>query len=294
MNPAHDVVLSMHPAAKGAWRRAIEGAGDLLVAEVEIETPPESWHQTEPPTSAHWTSAAQRIDATLSALGALPQRRVHVFASGPYALGALLGSRLEQRFGRSRDIAIYQYNGSVKTWENWGPHWRSRPAPREEPFLREAVSWHASAGDVRHVVVGIHITRLLLELELSRSLTDMGVTEGIVRLDAAPLDGPKSDALADPSSIERCVQDIGDLLFEASREYPGAQLHVFYSGPLALLIRAAAKLHLLPSSATLYERIKPSGDFVFVPALNLRDAKLLLGAAYPPPTPGAPTAPVTL
>lgn len=279
MNPAEDVVLSMHPAARGAWRRAIAGAEELLLTEVEIETPPENWHQTEPPTSAQWTIAARRIDAALSALDGGRQRRIHVFASGPYALGALLGNRLAQRFGRSREITIYQFNAPRGGWQNWGPQWQARPALREEPFLLEAVSWHASAGDVRHVVVAVHITRLLIDLEIDRSLADAGVTEDFVRLDAAPQGGPKPDALVDPSSIERCVQDIDDLLFKATREYPGAQVHVFYSGPLALLIRAAAKLHLLPSSATLYERIRRDGAFEFVPALSLREAKLLLGAA---------------
>ncbi|WP_437938427.1 glycosyltransferase [Sorangium sp. So ce341] len=271
-----DVVLSVHPSAVGAWKRAIPNGTERGLRELVVETPPKDWHITEPRNSRHWNSVERRIGARLDELDHLQCKRVHVFANAPYALGALLGNRLSRLMERGRgELVFYQFNERANTWEDWGPN-RQRPTPtRPGPMLWQTPATNATGA--RHVAVVIHISRRASREEVGRALANTIGNEPIELIDVAGPDGRERVLLRDPSEVDRCVNDVDDALVGIAARFPTARMHIFYAGPLALWMRAAAKIHLLSVPATLYERILVDGTYVFVPALDLPGGALLMG-----------------
>lgn len=280
-NATDDVVLSMHPLADGAWRRgALPDASALHLRELKVETPPANWHINEARTSPHWTEVEQRIHAQIAELERIPCTRIHVFANGPYALAALLGQQLDERLRRGgRRIVFYQYNPNSGIWEDWGPDRRIPTTRRDEPFFAPC-SADAPDTNVGHIVLAFHISRELSREEMGRALAEQGAEQSLVWIDARPAEGVSQQALRDPSSVDRCVHEMDGLVFDTAKKYPKAKIHLFYSGPLAVLMRAAAKFHLLQTDATLYERIASEGGHILVPALDLRGAfRVRMGTA---------------
>lgn len=288
-NDKDDVVLSMHPDAIEAWRRSeLPNASALNLQEIIITTPSGDWHKTEPRASSHWTDAERQIREQVDKLERIACRRVHVFAKGPYALGALLGQQLKERVGRvGRDLVIYQFNSDLRIWEDWGPNYRLSPKKREKRFFdydRDRVP----SQNAKHVVIALQISRELSNEEIRRAIAEQGVEQSLAWIDVRPGDGIREHALSDPGSVDQCdpgsvdqcAHEFDALVFETAKKYPKARIHLFYSGPIAILLRAAAKFHLLETAATLYERIAVEGGYVFVPALALRGTpRLLMGVA---------------
>ena len=215
-NATDDVVIAMHPQSVGAWRSALPNGTELHLLEREVETPPANWHITEPRTSQHWTEVARRIEERIAEIERIPCKRVHVFANGPYALGALLGNRLAQRVGRSHGLVFYQYNPNTRSWEDWGPSRRLRAAPREQPFLTSSLADKPAEG-VQHVVLALHVSRELSKEEIGQALTQEAGDGPFAWVDARPVDGSGQQALREPSAVDRCAADIDDLLFRAAR-----------------------------------------------------------------------------
>lgn len=280
-NASDDVVLSMHPNAIGAWRRgALPNASELHLRELIVTTPPANWHITESPTSSHWTDVERKIRAQLTELEQIACSRIHVFANGPYALAAFLGHQLEERFGRGgRALVFYQFNPGSRIWEDWGPNHRLPFKERERDFFAYATD-PTPTDNVKHVVVALHISRELSKEEMGRALAEQGAEQPLVWIDARPADGVSQQALDGSGSVDKCFHEIDALVSKTAEKYPNAKIHLFYSGPLAILMRAVARFHLLQTDATLYERIASGGGYVLVPALDFRGApRLRMGAA---------------
>ncbi|NUQ74496.1 MAG: glycosyltransferase [Polyangiaceae bacterium] len=278
VDPQSDVVLLIPPMAHDVWAKALPGVGESPPIELHVETPPQEWHQTEPSTSHHWNLVQQRLYAKLDELQNINCNRIYIFASLPYSLGGFLGNQLAQRFRGGRKLVFYQFNENSEEWEDWGPNRRQPVSPLVEPFLKmsrvDGAPEGSERGEARHIVVAIHISQRLSKAELGTVLALADAR----RIDVAPVNGVNQSALQDAGSVDRCVRDLREILFQIATENPRAKLHVFYVGPLVVWMRASAKLHLLPVPAVLYERVFEEGRFRFVPGLELQQQKLLMGA----------------
>ncbi|NUQ75583.1 MAG: SAVED domain-containing protein [Polyangiaceae bacterium] len=274
-----DIVLSMHPQTKGAWRNLGIAPPGVELYELHIDTPPSNWHITEPPDSMHWKRVASQLEEQIEKLERRSWRRIHVLVSAPYSLGAILGNKLFQRFGRGRAIAIYQYDAISKRWESWGPDRPEPIFPPQEALLiptwsnKESAETGSAGAGISDVVVAVSITRQLAWDEIRLAL---GPIANAPTLDAAP-QHIGQDAIRNAEMVEGAVRDIGKLLAEAAERYPGATIHFFFSGPVALILRAAEKVHLLAAKVIVYERICSDGKWRFFQGADLRTNRLFLG-----------------
>ncbi|MCK6685412.1 MAG: SAVED domain-containing protein [Thermoanaerobaculia bacterium] len=270
-----EAVLSVGPSPTDAFLRTLP-AGGRSYHKVVVETPPQKWwHTSESRSSPQWTQVWYRILESLKEFEGLYARHIHVFANAPYSMGALLGNQVAQRFGRSRPISFYQFSNVTKSWDNWGPSRADPVEPRKAPVLR-ASPGPGSEFRYREVAIVVSISRQASRDEVLRALSVYGDSP-VKWIELTPESAPGHTALLDASAVDRCVEDLDKALLRAASEHPGARLHLFYVGPLAVLMRAVANAHTLPTPTTLYERIETAEGYRFVAAVDLVAQRLLLG-----------------
>lgn len=246
-------VLQIHPDARDAWR-SLDPPLDPQGRVHAVQTLKGSWYLNHAPNSAVWREAVKNLDAALEVVDR--QTDCHdylgVFARLPEALGAILGSRLTGREG----VVICD---PAEGWKPWGPAWFSPVLPSYNSKL-QIEGLPRSTPDELTVVV------------------EVGETLDPVRVDAAleaawapypPRVRITSTAreINNPETIERMVADLEDFTATLRAQYGGLnKIHLFYRGPLPLMVRWAQTLHDCPFEVVVYTD-QSNGDMV--PAVKL-------------------------
>lgn len=267
------LVLTINPDAEDAWRKVtprIDPEGRHYV----VASQPGAWHKQHGPHSPAWRRWVESLDLTLGDIAedARTGDALAIFAQAPHALGALLGARLHDRLSRVDAVTVFQYQRHASArWRPWGPAWSRPVEPRDEPWLHAGIRTDREAADVALVValsVPIHEDRLTRPLaEASRSPIPRVVVEP---------DRRQTAELETPTDIETAARDLRVCVKTmAYRMRRLERLHLFYTGPLALMIRLGDILAGHDFGTTVYHH---HGDDGYTPSVMLgggRPARLV-------------------
>lgn len=269
-----DVVLCMHPDAEREWRTVVPNA-DQGIEHITIKTPEGPWHRQ---TIDHdtWARVQDEIVARLGDLTARRPRRVHLVTRTPYSLGALLGARLDPQNHRLFVYQLDNRDGSreLKEWRLWGPEWPmnagtrtetffepvaglERPRPEEEGDIALVINI-TGGGDPRSCVEGAHPRR------------------GPVRPLVARARTTGQYAIRTPADADKASVELDTLLQRAAENLPNAVLHLFYYGPLAVLLRASRGLGFRRTPIIVYESCQLDNKPRWVPAVEFPEGKLMI------------------
>jgi glycosyltransferase involved in cell wall biosynthesis len=267
IDPAIDAVLCMGPETRAVWHEPL-GRQDLRA--FQIETPPMGWAKKTQVTDPQWAFVARNIRSTLEQLQREPFQRLHVFANSPYSLGVLLSAELDDRFGRSHQVIIYQRDARTRAWTPWGILGQPMPAAGSAPLLSAPPPRDPGAA---HVVVALNVLFDVQRAEMEQALRE----QGIAKYEWLDVAGPRY--VEGRAEAERLAADVDELLrSELPRRYPGADLHLCYPGPLAALILGTAKLHVASRRTTVYERQEAGeGAFRYAAVLQMPQRRLFAG-----------------
>lgn len=257
-------VLSMHPDAEHAWQLA-EPPFDPADRRFAAPTPPDQWYFRHPPHATEWKTAVSDLDQTLTRLRdrAAPRDCLAVFAIGPPALGALLGARLRERLRKVPTKVIFDEGQSDDpSWRPWGPAWSSKITPRASALLEVS---YGSQAQSEHVALLVELSDTLHDHDVKKALARLGAGD-VPRVTVA-FEPQPSVRFPDPVAIETAVRDLRGAI-EAIGRYNKRirHLHVFYTGPLALMIRAADALAARRFRSIVYTQRRDDG---YVPAVEL-------------------------
>lgn len=246
------VVITVNPAARGSWKGHVEAPVDII----EADTPPDRW-QMEPgvvPGDARWQAADAAITKALETLRAVPidsYERVAVFPLAPFGIAALLAQRLWQYIKpRRKALSVYHWHRAEDRWENWGPSGLPAASAVDSTSYAVTLPEHPRY-DVTDVAIVIAVSR-----RADRHAVDVAMrahTNGRVEtLVLEPADGPDRDAITGPAHANALARTLASRLDAIKDAFPGARRHVFYLGPLPLLVRLATDFHV-PNDLWVYD-----------------------------------------
>lgn len=262
MPPA--VVLTMHPNTKEIWRTIIPDVADNMHA--HVDTGPGGW-QRRSMDPVMWDSVHASLVQGVNFVEQHPGATVHVLAAGPYSLGLRLGRTLEAH----RPLVVYQFDNTQpggKQWVSWGPKDEAE-TPRMTPFFSPLEGLSPSVReDVRDVTLAVEISvGIFDEVDRARPLLGLGDAVGL-RL-SVPAPSQQAMRAGDAGVAEA---ELWAALERIRQRYPKARAHLFYSGPLALLIRVGRRVHIGGQSLTFYERLD-TGEYY--PTIRFPDGEPL-------------------
>lgn len=279
VNGFDDVVLCMNPKAEGEWRAAVPNAGTAELHCLTIRTPEGAWHKEGKPDAAKWKQVFEDLCAKVQEARSRKAKRIHLVALAPFSLGALLGSLLDPQNHR---LVVYQWHNvqgqkDSKSWRPYGPEWPSNPGERLAPFFDVPPSLEvANPNDDSHIAVVINITgsgdREACRAAATRHAD--GKTVHVVHL-KAHMTGQGS--ITHPADVDRAADEIDKLLQQLAENRPKTTLHLFYYGPLAVLVRGARSLGLRRVPIIVYEAMQYGGTWNLLPAVRFPERRLLIG-----------------
>lgn len=257
------LIFALHPDVRDAWKTVkppMTPAGHLVA---QVPTGP--WQHEHLPHAGPWRAAhealALAIDKELPAMLS-DQTPIAIFAHGPISLATWACGRLTQRLhGRPWVIFESVQHDNRTAWRPWGPEW-SRPVGQfDEPVL-VAQCDPPSTSPTTEIALIFELDRRHDTRALNHALHTAGISNA-PRCVVRQL-GRSRTPITTAAQIERAIEDIREALERLSDDYPVlTRLHVFYHGPRAFLMRAAAHL---PVSALLYEYQSPAH---YAPAIYL-------------------------
>ena len=255
----------MRAHAQGA--EEIEAFTALAAAKpIEIAGPAEpDWHRCHRPDAPMWRAAVDAIDAKVPELKAV-DGDLHVFASTNFALGAVLGLRLANVPG-AVNVVYWQAEG-LKGAQRWVRLGRARDSKLYG--LMET----AAARPGWPVALSVSITGQIASSAIDRSLARAGVS-GAQHI-AARAYKLGHAAVADASLARKVAHDLMSLFSRLDAQSERAPLHVFYYGPLAVLMMAAGALTAL-GPVTVYAWYED--EQIYLPAVHIHASQITLPMA---------------
>lgn len=279
VNPFEDVVLCMHPETERAWRDAVPNARTAELRCMKIQTPEGPWHREGKPDEGLWNRVFMDIRAKVQEARDMKAKRIHLVAMAPVSFGALLGSLLDPQNSR---IVVYQPHNvqgqkDLKTWRSYGPEWSSSPGQRTEPFFERPPGLGVARPDNdSHLAVVVNITgRGDPEAcaEVARAHAG-GKTVHVVHVRARKTG---QGAITVPADADRAAIELDKVLQQIAEDFPAATLHLFYYGPLAVLVRGACGLGLRRVPLIVYESMMYDDGWHWLPAIRFPGGRLLIG-----------------
>jgi hypothetical protein len=277
VNSFDDAVLCMHPDAEREWLDVVPNARTAALTCVMIQTPNGPWHR-EGIDVATWRSVFQAVKEKVEWVRAAKTKRIHLFAKAPFSLGAFLGARLDPQNHR---LLVYQPDNKEgskdqKVWRPWGPEWPADPGTRSLPFF----DLPPELGQPRleedgDIAVIIDITG---KSNLMSCVEAVRVHKGHrpVRPVLIKARTTGQGAIRVPADADKAANELDDLLQQIAEMLPNAMLHLFYYGPLSVLIRASRSLWLRRTDIIIYEAIYLGGKSQWLPAVRFPEGKLLI------------------
>ncbi|WP_437743782.1 SAVED domain-containing protein [Sorangium sp. So ce1504] len=276
VNPFDDIVLCMHPDCEREWRTIVRNARMGLQC-VTIRAPAGAWHREGAPDPGVWKGVYQQIVAGVQEVRAAKQRRLHLVAKAPFSLGALLGRLIDPH----DQLVVYQpdnHQGS-KVWRPWGPAWPADPGTRDAPFfdLPPGLEQYRPEHD-GHLAIVVDIT--------GKSDIDPCVTaakawaggQAVQPLLLRARDITEQGTVRVPADVDKAAVELERLFQQIAEALPNATLHLFYYGPLGILVRGCRRLWLRRTLIVLWDVYYDPAAHWF-PAIAFPEGKLLIGEA---------------
>lgn len=270
-----DVVLTANLV--GDWKSVVPHRSGAAPLVLDIKTPPEGWQRSYPPDRTVWQAALDETRAQIAVAKQSRRSRVHVATKLPYSLAAVLGSELEQQ---QRNIMFYQQSTVAQSddreWQPWGPAFPAdRPAQDQAPVLGRPLCPADPNRRTCDVVLAVSLSRAV-DIERAQAATRVPIHElQTVQLEC--LTGVSQTAV-NQGNVDMAANEIANGLEEIVRAFPSARgVHVFYTGPAAVLMRAMGRAHLSAVPIIIYEWFAgaPEGP-KYLPAINVTHRQLLL------------------
>jgi hypothetical protein len=249
---------------------------------VTIRTPEGAWHRKILPDPSLWKDIFDQIEAGVKEIAAAKKARVHLLAMAPYSLGALLGARLDPQ---NHKLIVYQPDNKAgdrgqKVWRPWGPAWPAAPGIRSTPFFNVPPGLDQSRpeqhGDIA-LIVDITGTNDPAPCIAAVQAHADGRAVQSVLLRARDL--KPQGTVAVPSDVDKAAAELDHLFQQVAEALPNANLHVFYYGPLAILIRASRGLGFRRTPIIIWEAVYPDDKLKWLPAVEFPAGKLLIDSA---------------
>lgn len=278
----HLRVLEIHPDARWAWDTLdppLKPQGRIHT----VQTPRGSWHLKHAPGSTVWREVVENLDEALEAIVKTSSYHDYlgVFARLPEALGALLGSRLAGLEKQSSNPVIdHVICDHTAGWHPWGPIWSS-PTMFDHLSAFRVEGLPRTTLDELTVVVEAGEGRLD-PIRIDDALETVWASHSpkvLVSLER------KFNPRPTPSTIERMIYDLNDLASTLRVEHKGLnKVHLFYQGPLPLMVRWAQTMHECPFRVVVYTE---QSNRSLVPAVTLGEGQAadLVKEDWPSPLP---------
>lgn len=248
----NDVIITANTLG---WRHIVphDRRADPVV--VDLDTGDDGWQRTWPPDPRHWSRAAEAVRAGISKAKAARRRRIHVAVKMPFELGALLASGIEQH---NREVVFYQESPAPhgtpadrRTWQAWGPGLAdARPEQRRasvfEAPLRPDGTYEHPCDVALLASVTQRIDPAFARAAIEAPQAEIQTVQLIPHAEIGP-------AVIDVFNIDKAAEELQAEIERTPRLYPAVRaIHLFYAGPLALLMRAAGRLHVQSTPIYLY------------------------------------------
>ncbi|MBU1610689.1 MAG: SAVED domain-containing protein [Proteobacteria bacterium] len=279
VNAFDDLVLCMHPDAERDWRDAIPHAPAAVLSAFVVQTPQGPWHRDAPDVVV-WESVHREIEAKVQEVMSQRPKRIHLVAKTPYSLGALLGAQLAPQ---NHQLLVYQHDNlegsrDQKVWRPWGPTWPAAPGLRSADFFEMPPGMdRCRPEETGNLAVVVDITgRSNLESCVLAVRERYGEDGGSVRPVQIRAKLTGQGAIRQPADADKASTELAELLQLLSESFPNARLHVFYYGPLAVLIRASCGLSLRRTPIILWEAVYPNSQAQWIPAILFPEGRLLI------------------
>lgn len=226
------LVWSIGPDTDAAWRSVdppIDGASPRFCAGDGLDSPGDFGS-----TSYAWRRWADDVERSMDEIRreARPRDTLTVFPDVPVALCALIGARMRHRLraigGR---FVVFEHDPEAKDpWQPWGPAWSEEEAAPRAPVLVDDLRQGSASADVA------------LRVELAEPCNDHGVRAALAAVGGAPsitvewrddrIDAPSA------SEIESIFTETKAAIDRLRRRHRNLErLHLFYTGPRALMLR---------------------------------------------------------
>lgn len=268
-----DVVLTAN--LDRPWQAIIPHDPGASPLHLDLSTPPGGWQRAEP-DAVEWRQVAFRVHDVVDEIARRKPRRIFVIVRTAFSIGALIARGIEDHGER----VFYQFAadpdlGGAKRWMPWGPHPAGGRGPGPNLFFNRPALPDHPVEESYDVLFLASVTGQVPE-ELARKAVGADpARRHEVRL--MPLTGPDQDALS-TGSIDRAARELERAIQRTCERFPNGRVHLFYFGPLALLMRASGRLHLRSTPVILYEyfpRTTPGGP-CYRPALDCGPGRLLI------------------
>ncbi|WP_437876892.1 phosphorylase family protein [Sorangium sp. So ce513] len=274
VNPFDDIVLCMHPDCEREWRTIVPNARMGLQC-VTIRTPAGAWHREGAPNLGVWKDVFQQIVAGVQEVRAAKQGRVHLVAKAPFSLGALLGRLIDPH----DQLVVYQpddVRGS-KLWRPWGPAWPADPGTRETPFFDLPPGLERCRPEQDgHVAVVVDITGKSDPDPCVTAVKSWAGGRAVQPLLIRAMGIMEQGAVRVPADVDKAAVELDRLFQQIAEALPNASLHVFYYGPLSILVRGCRRLWLRRTPIILWDAYYDPGVHWF-PAVAFPEGRLLVG-----------------
>lgn len=269
-NPPRPVVLvRMHPHVAGALPEGLVPSSTF-----DIETPPGRWQVEAPPGDPCWSALADEIQRVAHKIASMPASEVHFLGACPYSLATCLAHGLFQ--SRSHELVIHQQvNSPVDGAKRWQP-WSERGPVLDRFFVTPEPLDPKAAHE--HLQVQVSITHAVAFAEVPQAV------QAAPALVLRPESGGQW-AVPDARAARAAALEIEATIMDLAAQHPAATLHLFYVGPLGVLMLASRRLGLLSETSSgrprlvLYERHKIEDGFRFWPAIAWPAGRVLSGDA---------------
>lgn len=231
-----------------------------------IDSPEVRWQTASAPGSTDWQRARAGIDVALKQLRG-HRGPVEVFVSTAYALAADLGLKLAEQ---SADAHYWQADGprGQARWIRW-----DRAQNHGQPILR--FTEPLALDPQRPVALKVNITASVILKEATDGLARAGALDAQEVILAHPT--PGNAAITRPQAAQQAAWDLQEALIAIRNQVAPQATHLFYVGPLAVLMMAAPCLRTL-NPVIIYERARLDTDTqtkaeTFRPALRFEGGR---------------------
>jgi hypothetical protein len=264
--PSPTTLLTVHPQQDTGYAAlAQQGIDPTACTSVFVALPSLTWHRESVQPEA-WERVYR--DLTRSLKSVAPGSTVHLFYAGAYSFAMLAGRLLNPHL---TTLKIYQYGqitGGGGAWSLWWPTLTDTRITHDTVF-----STHGTAGDARDVALSVSVTHPIADKEMKLAF-DRQQQRDVPVVSLTVARGASQTSIT-TANLAGAVTEILDALSSLA-QVEGRTVHLFYSGPVALLLLIGLRAAILRCRVIVYERTQINEVWEFVPTVDLFAGRLLV------------------
>ncbi len=251
------IVLRMNPGTKILVPPGVSPSMTYMVA-----TPPGAWQHSSSSDCEAWPQVVAEIKRVTNEIGQEAAAQIRFVGYSPYSLGTILANRLLVQ--RQHSLTIDQYqdrpDGGGSEWTVWPENTQVGPSIltiERDPALHDTIV---------DLQLHVEITRRIKSEEIPPVLQSTAQV-------TMTLPNPGTVSIENAQQARTAALQLEELLFSLCEDYPRATLHLFYTGPLGIIMLASRRLHLLSrpgdrARLIVYELYKASSVTGYWPAVS--------------------------